>query len=191
MRRYPQRGRSAARALDPLSQLLLRWPHAPVSHRRGREAREPNRLSSLGHSRRGLHPLDDLAPLPSRHDPFSQDVLQNLEVERLIRHDPLQPSVLLLERLQLSSPRSPLTRHTSAATGRTSSRLIPSLPANLRDLPSSLPFPEYPDDLLLRESTLPHGLPLVRSPIILASASGGQLSPSVRVSGWYIPVGGA
>ena len=50
-------------SLDPLSQLLLRRPHAPVSHRRGREAREPNRLS-LRHSRRGLHPLDDLAPLP-------------------------------------------------------------------------------------------------------------------------------
>ena len=100
MRRYPQRSRSAARALirslsSSCGGLTLRYliveDGKPVNRIAFRSDTPPPRLAPA--RRPGA------APQSSRS--FSQDVLQNLEVERLIRHDPLQPSALLLERLQL------------------------------------------------------------------------------------------
>src|SRR5690606_18182224 len=109
--------------------------------------------------------------------PFSQHVPQRLKVQRLVRNNPLQPPILLLQLLQLPSiahlhppvlPTPPIKRlpaHT-----------LP--PADLLNPTTPLRFPKQADDLLLRKSTLPHHVSSHQGVAKLSDQIPGRSSPA-------------
>jgi hypothetical protein len=107
----------------------------------------------------------------------SQEILQHLEVERLIRHDPLQPPVLVFQLLQAPGLRS---IQPSVLLPPPIERCLrdPLASSNLCDLGTGVRFLQDADDLLVGESTLSHGLLRLGNPIITGSGSGGHLTSS-------------
>jgi hypothetical protein len=93
----------------------------------------------------------------------------------LIRHDPLQPPVLVFQLLQAPGLRS---IQPSVLLPPPIERCLrdPLASSNLCDLGTGVRFLQDADDLLVGESTLSHGLLRLGNPIITGSGSGGHLT---------------
>src|SRR5690606_2811274 len=93
----------------------------------------------------------------------SQEVLQDLEIQRLVRHDALQPPVLVLQLLEPAC-----LRDAHAAVLPTPAvervRADPMPPAQLTRLCPGIGFRQDSNDLLLREPALPHDSSRVKEP---------------------------
>jgi len=113
---------------------------------------------------------------------FSVQRFQRLIVEREIGDQMLQPPILVLERFQ--PPRFADIEPAVLALPAMVRLLADAVPANdVADLRACVHFAQYADDLLLRESTLPHGSSSGRTPIIAGSVSRGQVTTSPSILG--------
>src|SRR5690554_4311843 len=93
----------------------------------------------------------------------SQEVLQDLEIQRLVRHDALQPPVLVLQLLEPACLRD-LHAAVLPAPAVERVRADPMPPAQLPRLCPGIGFRQNSDDLLLREPALPHDSSRVKEP---------------------------
>ena len=86
---------------------------------------------------------------------FSQEVFHDLQIERLVRDEPLELPILFLERLEALGlgPLQPAVLLLPAIE-RLLRHAVP--PHEVRHLGAGVPLLEHGDDLLIRKPTLPH-----------------------------------
>nr|P17986.1 RecName: Full=Insertion element ISR1 uncharacterized 30.8 kDa protein A [Rhizobium sp.]CAA29833.1 unnamed protein product [Rhizobium sp.] len=134
-----------------------RRPGASPDSARSSDRRPEHGTPAFRSSRR--RPADGQPPRDSRRASplFSQQVLQGHVVQHRVRQHPLQPGVLILERLE-----PPSLRHVEPAKlglpfvkGR---RADPVASAHLRRRYTGLLLPQDPDDLLFREPRSLHSV---------------------------------